>query len=66
MNNSITVKNKTYWKQDFITAYVWCFGETKKKASAVWRICVEELNFGYIMNIVEDYKHQCHLTFYYD
>ena len=49
-------------KRKFIDAYMWMFGETKRKAASAYRETSEE----YHAAVIETWLNQCHLAFYND
>lgn len=54
------------FKDDFITAYTWMFGETKKKANEVYRRAMEIADYSYIKEMINCYKNNCKRMFYND
>ena len=46
-------------KRKFIDAYMWMFGETKRKAESAYRETSEE----YHAAVIETWLNQCHLAF---
>ena len=53
-------------KNDFITAYTWMYGETKKKAEGVYRRAMEIADYGYIKEIINCYENNARRNFYDD
>lgn len=51
-----------YNLNDFIAAYTWAYGETKKKAREVYKKANEE----YKRAIIDEYKNNCRKVFYED
>ena len=42
----------TNMRSDFIKAYIWMYGEPKKKAEQVYRRAMEIADYGYIKEII--------------
>lgn len=50
------------YKDDFVKAYIYCFGSTKKEALQVFKITDKK----YQNAIIECFKHDVHSAFYND
>ena len=53
-------------KSDFVTAYIWMYGSTKKKAEGVFRRAMEIADYGYIKEIIACFKDDARREFYDD
>ena len=53
-------------KSDFVTAYCWMYGETKKKAETVYRRAMEIADYGYIKETIACFKDNARRSFYDD
>lgn len=53
-------------KNDFITAYTWMYGETKKKAEGVYRRAMEIADYGYVKEIIACFKSNAKNSFVND
>lgn len=52
--------------REFISAYIWMFGGSKKHASCIYKREKSEGNEGYIKGIIECWKNNCICGFYQD
>ena len=53
-------------KNDFITAYAWMYGESKKKAEAVYRRAMEIADYGYVKEIIACFESNAKKAVYVD
>ena len=53
-------------KNDFINAYTWMYGSTKKKAEGVFRRAMEIADYGYIKEIIACFESNAKKSFYAD
>lgn len=53
-------------KNDFIRAYQYEYGASKKKALSVWNECCKSKNHSYICALVECYNSEVNKSFYCD
>ena len=53
-------------KSDFVAAYTWMYGETKKKAEGVYKRAMEIADYGYIREMIACFKDNAKRNFYSD
>lgn len=53
-------------KSEFIKAYTWMYGESKKKAEAVYRRAMEIADYSYIKETINCFKDNAKMGFYDD
>ena len=53
-------------KKDFITAYTWMYGSTKKQAEGAYRRAMEIADYGYVKEIISCFKDNAKKSFYDD
>lgn len=53
-------------KNDFIAAYTWMYGESKKKAEAVYRRAMEIADYGYVKEIINCFENNAKNATYAD
>lgn len=53
-------------KKDFITAYTWMYGSTKKQAEGAYRRAMEIADYGYVNEIIDCFKNNAKNSFYND
>lgn len=53
-------------KQDFINAYIWMHGSTKKEAEQTYRRAMEIADYSYIKETIACFKDNARRSFYDD
>lgn len=53
-------------KRDFITAYTWMYGGTKKQAEGTFRKAMEIADYGYVKEIISCFEDNAKRSFYDD
>lgn len=53
-------------KKDFINAYTWMYGSTKKQAEQTYRRAMEIADYGYIKEIINCFEENAKKAFYAD
>lgn len=53
-------------KKDFITAYTWMYGSTKKQAEQTYRRAMEIADYNYIKETINCFKDNAKRAFYDD
>lgn len=53
-------------KNNFMEAYVWMYGSTKKKANEVFRRAMEIADYDYIKEVIACYESNAQKSFYND
>ena len=56
----------TTMKKDFIIAYTWMYGSTKKQAEGVYHRAMEIADYGYVNEIINCFKGNAKKSFYND
>ena len=56
----------TAMKKDFITAYTWMYGSTKKQAEGAYRRAMEIADYGYIKETIACFKDNAKRSLYDD
>lgn len=50
-------------KKNFIDAYTWMYGESKKKAESVYRRAMEIADYGYIQEVISCFENNAKSSF---
>lgn len=53
-------------KRDFITAYTWMYGGTKKQAEGAFRRAMEIADYGYVREIIGCFENNAKRSAYVD
>ena len=53
-------------KRDFVTAYTWMYGGTKKQAECAYRRAMEIADYGYVKEIIACFENNAKKSAYVD
>lgn len=53
-------------KRDFVAAYTWMYGSTKKEAETAFRKAAEIADYGYVKEIIACFEGNAKRSFYED